>query len=249
MMTVQKPDLNSKYWIKTSYGGYNRCIVINHKTGSVLPNCVGYSYGRYMQLGGVTDCKLPTCNAEDWWDSCTAYEKGQTPKAGAVMCWRKGKAHNGSDGAGHVAIVEKVNPDGSVETSESNYGGTIWLTKTRRKPYPIIGYTFQGFIYNPFIKEEEKKSTEEIAREVIAGKWGNGALRRARLEAAGYNYYEVQQAVNNLLTDRSVEKVAREVIAGKWGNGATRRARLTAAGYNYLEVQKEVNRLLKEARK
>jgi peptidoglycan hydrolase-like protein with peptidoglycan-binding domain len=43
------------------------------------------------------------------------------------------------------------------------------------------------------------KGVEEVAREVIAGKWGNGADRKKNLEAAGYNYKEVQQKVNDLL--------------------------------------------------
>lgn len=42
------------------------------------------------------------------------------------------------------------------------------------------------------------KSIEEIAREVIAGKWGNGDDRKNRLTSAGYNYAEVQNAVNAL---------------------------------------------------
>lgn len=41
-----------------------------------------------------------------------------------------------------------------------------------------------------------KKSAEEIAKEVLEGKWGNGAERRKKLEAAGYNYAEVQKWVN-----------------------------------------------------
>ena len=44
-----------------------------------------------------------------------------------------------------------------------------------------------------------KKSIAEVAREVKAGKWGNGADRKQRLEAAGYNYAEVQAAVNALM--------------------------------------------------
>lgn len=44
-----------------------------------------------------------------------------------------------------------------------------------------------------------KKSVDEIAREVIQGKWGNGADRKNRLEKAGYNYNEVQKKVNTLL--------------------------------------------------
>ena len=44
-----------------------------------------------------------------------------------------------------------------------------------------------------------KKSVTEIAKEVIQGKWGNGADRKNRLEKAGYNYNEVQKKVNTLL--------------------------------------------------
>lgn len=44
-----------------------------------------------------------------------------------------------------------------------------------------------------------KKSVTEIAKEVIQGKWGNGADRKNRLEKAGYNYNEVQKKVNMLL--------------------------------------------------
>lgn len=42
------------------------------------------------------------------------------------------------------------------------------------------------------------KSIEEIAKEVKAGKWGNGADRQKSLIDAGYNYEEVRKAVNAL---------------------------------------------------
>jgi LysM repeat protein len=43
------------------------------------------------------------------------------------------------------------------------------------------------------------KPVDEIAREVIAGKWGNGEDRRVRLAAAGYDYATVQARVNAIL--------------------------------------------------
>lgn len=97
-----------------------------------------------------------------------------------------------------------------------------------------------------------KKSSADIAREVIAGKWGTGATRKQKLTAAGYNYDEVQNIVNELLTGKkpatntkSVDELAREVIAGKWGTGNTRKQKLQAAGYDYNAVQRRVNELLK----
>lgn len=44
-----------------------------------------------------------------------------------------------------------------------------------------------------------KKSVDEVAKEVIAGKWGNGQDRKNRLAAAGYDYATVQKRVNQLL--------------------------------------------------
>ena len=44
-----------------------------------------------------------------------------------------------------------------------------------------------------------KKSVDEIAREVIQGKWGNGADRKNRLANAGYDYNAVQKYVNELM--------------------------------------------------
>ncbi|MEQ2775527.1 N-acetylmuramoyl-L-alanine amidase [[Clostridium] innocuum] len=43
------------------------------------------------------------------------------------------------------------------------------------------------------------KTLDEIAREVIKGKWGNGTDRKNRLTKAGYNYSAVQKRVNELL--------------------------------------------------
>ena len=43
------------------------------------------------------------------------------------------------------------------------------------------------------------KTVDKVAREVIQGKWGNGADRKNRLTKAGYDYNTVQQRVNELL--------------------------------------------------
>lgn len=43
------------------------------------------------------------------------------------------------------------------------------------------------------------KTVEQLAREVIQGKWGTGVNRKNRLEKAGYDYKAVQKKVNELL--------------------------------------------------
>jgi N-acetylmuramoyl-L-alanine amidase len=45
----------------------------------------------------------------------------------------------------------------------------------------------------------KKADLTQIAKEVIAGKWGNGAERKTSLEAAGYDYAAVQKRVNELM--------------------------------------------------
>jgi LysM repeat protein len=52
-------------------------------------------------------------------------------------------------------------------------------------------------------KMPKKKSIKTIVEEVIAGKWGNGQRRKEKLEAAGYNYNEVQNLVNEKLSNSS----------------------------------------------
>jgi len=97
------------------------------------------------------------------------------------------------------------------------------------------------------------KTVDELAAEVMAGKWGNGTERKVRLAAAGYDYDAVQAAVNALVgaakpvsapVRKSNEEVAKEVLRGVWGNGGTRRQKLIAAGYDYGAVQAIVNKLM-----
>lgn len=66
--------------------------------------------------------------------------------------------------------------------AKTGYNGRRWK---KHGKLPFITYT--------------SKSTDDIAREVLAGKWGNGSERKQRLTAAGYDAAAVQQRVNALL--------------------------------------------------
>lgn len=96
-----------------------------------------------------------------------------------------------------------------------------------------------------------KKTNDQIAQEVINGKWGNGDTRKQKLKAAGYDYNAIQKLVNQKLNStvpkpsKTIDQIADEVIAGKWGNGQDRINRLKAAGYNPSAVQARVNQKLK----
>ena len=95
-----------------------------------------------------------------------------------------------------------------------------------------------------------KKSIEDIAKEVIAGAWGNGTDRMHRLEAAGYNYNEVQSKVNQLMgasnpaptPKMTARQFALEVWQqGKHGTGAARKAAAESLGVDYAEAQRLIN--------
>lgn len=104
----------------------------------------------------------------------------------------------------------------------------------------------------PSTNKPTLKSLDVIAQEVLAGKWGNGDERKQKLQAAGYNFEQVQTKVNTSAVNKPAAKpaptkglteIAREVTAGQWGNGDDRKKRLEARGYNFNQVQAEVNRL------
>ena len=46
---------------------------------------------------------------------------------------------------------------------------------------------------------KNKKTVDELAKEVIHGKWGAGDERKKLLAEAGYNYDEVQKKVNEIM--------------------------------------------------
>lgn len=158
---LTKPEAGNKYYIRKANGGYSNAITgkPTDKDCNVLANCVGYAYGRFNEIGGYGYCKyLAPVNAENFIQYKGSCKVGQTPKLGAVMVWRKGATLSGSDGAGHVAIVEKIISDTEVVTSESGYGSKAFWTQTRKKGSNGkwgcgSAYTFLGFIYNPAVPD------------------------------------------------------------------------------------------------
>ena len=146
---LNAPSYSSKYWYSANPF---------YKSGYGLPNCTCYAWGRFYEILGSKP-KLSLSNAENWWSYKDGYERGQTPKLGAVICWRRGKAGVSSDGAGHVGIVEKINTN-TITVSMSAWGGTRWYLKTFTKgKYSYNGFTFQGFIYNPKVTSTSTTTT------------------------------------------------------------------------------------------
>lgn len=107
-----------------------------------------------------------------------------------------------TSGCYHTGIVYDVDSnyfytiEGNTTNASSvvaNGGGVA------KKKYLRSQYKGKVLFGHPNYDVEQLKSIDEIALEVIAGKWGSGATRRANLTDAGYNYSLVQARVNELL--------------------------------------------------
>lgn len=155
------PDPYDLLWISNEqqYGGYNRCIVINTATGSVLPNCTGYVHGRWMEISGNTYCPLSVSNAANYYSyTADGMERGSEPRLGAVICFSTGQGGQ----PGHVAIVEEIVDADTIITSDSNYGAEYFVMRTRTRAmgwnwWSGSDLVFQGFIYNPDAGQDKRK--------------------------------------------------------------------------------------------
>ena len=124
--------------------------------------------------------------------------ENRTPNVGDIIFydWEDNGKGDNQGWSDHVGIVEKVS-NGKITVIEGNYSEAV-----QRRILSVNGKYIRGYGVPPYDKEngtEGKKTASVLAREVIAGKWGNGAERKRRLEEAGYNYNEVQSIVNQLL--------------------------------------------------
>lgn len=164
---------NNKNFITRGSGGWNTCIKGSprYQYADALANCVGYASGRFNEIVNIaretSGCTYTTlnCNAVNFKERAEAagLQTGSTPRRGAIMCWGK------EGDAGHVAIVERVNNNNSVYTSESGWGSSsIFWNSTRTNNNGRwgcgAGYYFRCFIYLPndvqkAIDAEEPKPT------------------------------------------------------------------------------------------
>lgn len=149
----KNPAESDRYWLSYKYDGPNYFNPQSENIrypGDTLPNCTAYAWGRFYEILGKTP-KLSTGNARSWWGHTSdKYERGNTPRVGAVICWGSAAGNK----YGHVAIVEQVNPNGSIVTSESSWKGFYWKRRTRTNKNGNWGESlnynkFQGFIYCP----------------------------------------------------------------------------------------------------
>ncbi len=172
-----RPGAGNKYYIRQVTGGWNPSIAgyPTDKDCNVLHNCVGYALGRFNEIGNYGCCKyLKPYNAEQVWDARGDLQVSQNPALGACAVWKCGSTATGSDGAGHVAIVEQIHSADEITTSESGYGAQrpFWTQRRKRGTGnwgQNASYQFLGFILNPAVEDKpvepapKKKQTIQVA--------------------------------------------------------------------------------------
>lgn len=169
------------------------------------------------------------------------------PKVGDIILFNWDQKSQPNDGeADHIGIVEQQYGN-TIVCIEGNKGEAVARRTINVGWGYIRGFARPKYDQDTATIKPAKKSIDTVAREVIRGVWGSGALRKSALTKAGYDYAEVQAKVNELMGagKNSITAIAKEVIAGKWGNGSARRNALKRAGYDPDEVQKRVNELLR----
>lgn len=133
---------------------------------------------------------------------CWVENDGYTPSSGdgILYDWDDSGSGDNTGNPDHVGTVEYVS-GGYITVIEGNYSNAV-----KRRTISVNGKYIRGFItpnYDDNVvsapTQDEKKSVDTIAHEVITGLWGNGTARKEALAAKGYNYSEVQSRVNEIL--------------------------------------------------
>lgn len=167
---------------------------VNHKNGCNMTvhrdyankSCPGeYLYSRHAQIASEVNKRLGSIDTRPQPEK--VLYRVQTGafrnKAGAEALLQQVKAK------GFDTYMVKVNGLYKVQVGAFGQKSNAIAMAAKLKAAGFSTYVVSG----------GGKSVEEIAREVLQGKWGNGADRKARLEAAGYDYAEVQAKVNMLV--------------------------------------------------
>lgn len=187
---LTRPEQGNKYYITKGAGGFSRAIIgkPTDKYCNVLSNCVGYAAGRFHEIAKRVEMDyFDPVNAEDIYENAQRHgmKVGSKPKLGAAIVWEGiGSA------AGHIAIVEVINADGSIVTSESgwNCSNPFWTTPRNNSNGNWgagSGYKFKGFIYQP--EDVEPEPQPQPKRAIKRGMQGQDVKdMQAALSLKGY---------------------------------------------------------------
>lgn len=139
------PSLDNKYYYSDDNFFYKNKLSPPFSSGGrvITGNCTWYAWGRAWELtGNKPDGAGFIGNAYEWWDANKTnrkYQYGSEPRVGAIAVWKSSLP--GSDGSGHVAIVEKID-NGKIYISESTWHGGVFAYKEIYSTEYLYGYIY-----------------------------------------------------------------------------------------------------------
>lgn len=127
--------------------------------------------------------------------------KSEKPKVGDIIFFKN------TTRICHVGLVVKVD-DAYVYTIEGNTSGASGVVANGGMVYGQKKYkhTYSKISGYGVVKYDTSKSIEDVAKAVINGEYGNGETRKAKVEAEGFAYVDVQAMVNKLLGATTTKK-------------------------------------------
>lgn len=127
---------------------------------------------------------------------------------------------------GHIGIYKG---NGEVVECSPAFENKVQITKLTQRKW--LKHAKLKYIDYDTLCESVNKSIDEIAKEVIKGKWGDkksNPTRQERLETAGYNYSEVQKRVNELL-NKQTKTITYKVKKGDTLSGIAKKYKTTVS--------------------
>lgn len=216
------PDASNGYYYSNLNVFYSAGLAPGHYIDD-YGNCTWYAWGRAYEILG-TRPNLSVNQASVWYsqnETSGAYACSKNvPKVGAIACW-----------SNHVAVVERVNADGTILLSESvaisGLSATGFLFKTRTEsgssPYNY-GDTFYGYIYLGDFSSGGGSSTS-----VSYSTYGTGGSRGSVSETNATLYSVINTSARSGITIG----LRMGTSSGNW-NVKTHEEFLSSAGYNQL---------------
>lgn len=191
-------DICKRNGIKELVWSTNKADRVNHKNGCNMTvhrdyankSCPGtYLYERHAQIASEVNKRLGSTNIKP------APEK----PSGGLYRVQTGAFKSKTNADAMLAKVKAKGFDTYMVKVGDLYKIQVGAFKVKANAEAMMK-KLQAVGFSAFITTAEGagKSVDELAREVLQGKWGNGAERKKRLEAAGYDYAAVQKKVNQL---------------------------------------------------
>ena len=173
---------------------------MNSKQGQyLLCDCSGLIKGilwGYPEKGKYASNQVPDINANTMIKQCSKVSTNFNKLPLGALVWMEG--HIGIHVGNGVCVESSLIWEDGIQCTFIKGSGYSNTRKLKERKWTKQGLFDKYVDYSTQAPQPSKKSIDEVAKEVLAGKWGNGDARKKALEKEGYNYAEVQNKVNEL---------------------------------------------------